>query len=119
MEALNSEIRPGDVLLYPLNPKVLRTGWEIRGTERAPAEVVHPLSFWDNFGEESFVDLRYLPSGKVILTREDVFENREEAVLYAESLGKAFRELPFEPDVNELVYSGKIVPWDPSENASF
>ena len=46
------------------------------------------------------------------LTFAGVFSSREEGILYIESLGLPFRELPFEPWLPEICKSGRIVPFE-------
>ena len=75
----------------------------------SPGEfLLHP-DFEDEWLAIQVVPTDY-PAYELTFARCIRFSSREEAVLFLESLGLPFLELPFEPSFLEIWRSGRIVP---------
>lgn len=106
MKEKSRKVRPGDVFVYPMRTDVCRHGvnsfstpWNAIEVQRQPGS--------------SGLDVKFIGNSDSWFGR--IFEGREEATLYLESLGKNPTVLDFEPSLSKIVQSETVEKWEPGE----
>ena len=108
MKEKSRKVRPGDVFVYPMRTDVCRQGVNSFTTPWNAIEVVLRRQ-----PDSSFLDVEFVGNSNSWFGQ--IFEGREEALLYLESLGKKPTVLDFEPSLSKIVHSGTVEKWEPGD----
>lgn len=108
MKEKSRKVQLGDVFVYPMRTDVCRHGINSFSTPWNAIEVVLRRQ-----PDSSFLDVEFV--GNIDSWFGQIFEGREEALLYLESLGKKPTVLDFEPSLSKIVQSGIVEKWEPGD----
>ena len=100
-----SEVKAGDVILYPVMVRPIKN--RERYSDDYIAIEIRETGFPST--DRKF-DIRVFYSRDMNLDFHGRY-NRKEIILFAESFGKKVREISFEPDCYSIMTSGKLIPF--------